>query len=161
MKHLILLAFLYGASLLLSLESRPFALDPPYTIATAKEEILGVWRGEEGQGRYETRIEIVFASRHAYTLRTKTGSEEWQEMTGFYDVIRTRDPSTGDSIFAVSFSETRDLWYFRGGEKLYTQRGGHVVSKDLDWRGTLVWMLVFPVALAALPARLLWHKVGA
>ncbi len=160
MKHFLLLAVLYGASLLFSFGFRPYALEPPYTIATAKEEVVGVWRGKEGQGKYETRIEIVFGPRHSYTLRTKTGTQEWEEMNGFYDVIRTRDPSSGDSIFAVSFSETGGLWYFRGGERLYEQGGGHKVSKDLDWTGVLIWMLAIPVALASLPAKLLWHKVG-
>jgi hypothetical protein len=162
MKHVILLIVLYSVALFVSLELRPFVLQPPGTIADARRTIVGTWTNSEGSGDYKVDLSIDFHPDLTYTARIQRNNGRWSERSGHYDIDTTRDPATHDLCCTVTLSTDvkGGPWLFRGGGELYVVKGREGITKNWGLMESLLWLCVVPLVLLCLPARLLWRKVN-
>lgn len=162
MKHIILLIFLYGAALFISLEVRPIFFPPPDNLRDAKNKLLGTWSGAEGWGHFEVKNEIDFHTDWTYIKKVKNNNEELNEDSGFYAIDTVRDTKTNNYFFTVSLDAggKGENWYFKNGDTLYPEKWGSRFMKNPGLLDRLLWFLCVPCLVGYFPARFFWKKVS-
>lgn len=158
MKRLFLLLIMYGIALSISMEIRPIFFPSPDSFKEAKDKLVGTWEYSSGGVKYE----IEYYPNWTYTLKTKTGGEDWKETTGYYEIDTVRDVNTNILYFKESETSHRggDL-YFKSGDKLYFWgwRDQYPYVKNWGIASSLLWLIAVPCVLLVLPSWLLWNKV--
>jgi len=162
MRRIALIMFIYGVVAGLAEVVRPFCLPPPESVRDAREEIVGRWFNSRESRFDDYEEEIEFHADCTFHTILKRNGDEWPGQYGFFSLDTAWESGRHRQIITVSLNSSGKIgFYFTRSDALRTMLGRTMYVRSRGWKGWMLWLVVIPSVLSALPVCLIWRSAGA